>query len=61
MDFDGIATVIKQIPMINFATSPEESRVREARVNPPVVTNQTTPPQSSSHPMKNFGISKTLL
>jgi hypothetical protein len=49
MDYDGIAAVIKQIPRINLVTPPEESRGSKARVNPPVVTIQTTPPQSSSH------------
>ena len=43
-DYEGIAAVIKEIPLINFATPPEESRGSEPRVNPPVVTIQTKPP-----------------
>ena len=51
-DYDGIATVIKQIPLAYFATPPEESRGRDAGVNPPVVTIQSTPPHSSSQARK---------
>ena len=48
-DYEGIAAVIKEIPLINFATPPEESRGSEARVNSPQVTAQAMPPQSSNH------------
>jgi hypothetical protein len=56
-DYDGIAAVIKEIPLINFATPPEESIGSRVRVNSPVVTIQTILQPLQEH----FGESQTLL
>jgi hypothetical protein len=53
-DYEGIAAVIKEIPLINFKTPPEDSKGSEANVNSPVVTAQTKPPQLSNHSRNNL-------
>ena len=57
-DYDGISTGIRQIPLIHFATPPEESGGRDAQVNPPVVTIQSTPPNSSSLARNTLDLSR---
>jgi hypothetical protein len=48
-DYDGISSVIRQIPLVHFSTSTEERGTPDVQVHPPVVTIQsTTPPSSSS-------------
>ena len=48
-DYDGISSVIRQIPLVHFSTSTEERETPDVQMHPHVVTIQsTTPPSSSS-------------
>jgi hypothetical protein len=57
-DYDGISSVIRQIPLVHFATPPEERESPDRQVNPPVVTIQSTPPNSSSLARNTLDLSR---
>ena len=58
-EYDGISSVIRQIPLVHFATSTEERGTPDVQVNPPVVTIQSTPPPSSSSARNTLDSSRT--